>query len=260
MLPKNIVLVRHGESEGNLVRHGSASGVAVHDRLDCDWRLTDKGRAQAEAAGAWLREQFTRGFRRHYVSDYVRAKETAVHLALPNAVWLVDPALRERDYGVLDVLPPEQVEQMYPDNVRIEKANPFYWRPPEGESIADLIIRLRAGVIDGLHGECADDDVLIVCHGQVMWAMVAMLTRMLPARFNELARSKDPHDRMQYCQIIRFTREDPEGGRVERYLKWMRWSCPGDPSLSRDRWEQIERPLYTNEDLRAQVETIAPLT
>jgi len=259
MLPKNIVLVRHGESEGNLVRHGSTS-IAVRDRLDCDWRLTATGRSQAEAAGTWLRERFTAGFRRHYVSDYARAKETAALLALRGAIWLVDPALRERDYGVLDVLPRDEAARLYPDSARIEKANPFYWRPPEGESIADLIIRLRAGVIDGLHGECADDDILIVCHGQVMWALVAMLTRMLPTRFNELARSKDPHDRMQYCQIIHFTREDPTSKRIERYLKWMRWSCPGDPALSRDEWELIERPLYTNEQLKEQVDAIEPLT
>jgi NAD+ kinase len=72
------------------------------------WRLTDRGREQAETAGAWLREHTKTvhaaglptyqpspsasahsptPIHRHYVSEYIRAMETAALMELPDAKW-----------------------------------------------------------------------------------------------------------------------------------------------------------------------------
>lgn len=99
-MPIDLVLVRHGESEGNVALHHSRRGddsplspefLAQHSSR---WRLSDRGRAQAEATGEWLRAQFPEGFGRHYTSEYVRAMETAGLLGLPGAEWYVSPYLR----------------------------------------------------------------------------------------------------------------------------------------------------------------------
>lgn len=59
---KELVLIRHGESEGNVARQKSLQGDdslfygEFKNRHSSNWRLTDRGRQQALAAGEWLRE------------------------------------------------------------------------------------------------------------------------------------------------------------------------------------------------------------
>ena len=103
MLPIDLVFVRHGQSEGNVANRASRNRdnsfftPEFLERHSRTFRLTDKGIAQAEAAGEWLRANVPTLFDRFYVSDYIRAKETAVHLHLPHAFWRQEFHLRERD-------------------------------------------------------------------------------------------------------------------------------------------------------------------
>ena len=58
----DLVLSRHGESEGNVARQRSIEGDdslfhgEFQHRHSSSWRLTDRGRRQAAAAGDWLRK------------------------------------------------------------------------------------------------------------------------------------------------------------------------------------------------------------
>ncbi len=118
MLPLDLVLVRHGQSEGNIANTRSRAGdhsaftPEFLNRHSTRLRLTDRGRTQAKAAGEWLRANGLTQFDRHYVSEYARAVETAALLDLPNARWYMDFQLRERDHGRMDIIP---------DNVRQEQ-------------------------------------------------------------------------------------------------------------------------------------------
>lgn len=84
-LPLDLVLLRHGQSEGNLAKRYSEAGQ--HDIYDQtrknrhtrSFRLTELGRKQASRAGLWLRDEFP-GFDRYIVSEYARAMETATLL------------------------------------------------------------------------------------------------------------------------------------------------------------------------------------
>jgi len=68
------------------------------EKHSSQWRLTDKGRKQAQAAGVWLKENFSKDmcfkFDSYYTSEYVRAVESAALLGLENADWNVDFHLR----------------------------------------------------------------------------------------------------------------------------------------------------------------------
>lgn len=93
---KELVLVRHGESEGNIAHRRSLRGDhALYEnqffarRHSSLWRLTNRGIEEAITAGKWLRENIDVGFDRFYVSEYVRAMETAAKLSLPGATWCV---------------------------------------------------------------------------------------------------------------------------------------------------------------------------
>src|SRR4051794_26517581 len=76
--PTFLVVVRHGESEGNwahhLERQGEFSAIAKlnSERHETNYRLTDYGRWQLGQTGAWLAQEYPKGFRRYYCSDTVR--------------------------------------------------------------------------------------------------------------------------------------------------------------------------------------------
>src|SRR5436189_55274 len=107
-MPLELVLVRHGESEGNeAVRRARAGDESLLERLrqrhSSFWRLTDQGIAQARRSGEWLRDAFPEGFHRYYASEYVRAMETAAWLGLPEAEWMLhpDPAAKIANGGIV---------------------------------------------------------------------------------------------------------------------------------------------------------------
>ena len=155
-MPLNLVLVRHGESEGNVATGRSKAGdhsdyrgefMTRHNSL---WRLTDKGIWQAKNAGEWIRENIGTDFGRYYTSEFLRAMETAHYLQLPEASWYVDFNLRERDWGVFDHMSREDRERKFAESLKSRKIDGFYWRPPNGESMADLTLRQNR-VNDTLH-------------------------------------------------------------------------------------------------------------
>ena len=116
ILPTNLVLVRHGLSEGNAAKQKGIKIPEGHrDRHSSKYRLVDEGIQQAKAAGFWLRKNFPsnlnpnnngnlflQGFHGYFVSKYIRAIETARFLELPNAQWKIEVLLREKDKGSLD--------------------------------------------------------------------------------------------------------------------------------------------------------------
>ena len=110
MLPLDVFIVRHCESEGNsaLGKFEKNNLVAFTpeflQRHNSHFRLTDKGKEQCLAVGAWckewLKEKNLPHFDGHFVSTHVRALETAALLDLPDAEWEQDFQLRERDVGL----------------------------------------------------------------------------------------------------------------------------------------------------------------
>ncbi len=91
-MPLDLYVIRHGESEANVIISAGEQGdnslytqdnVTVPDR---SWRLTATGRKQADCIGRWLVAQQPL-FDRYLVSPYVRTRETAATMALPKAKW-----------------------------------------------------------------------------------------------------------------------------------------------------------------------------
>lgn len=258
-MPIDLILVRHGQSEGNAAnwrsRHDDHSAFTeeFRERHSSKWRLTDKGIEQARAAGQWLKENDTLPFDRHYTSEYIRAMETAYHLGLPQASWYLEFYLRERDYGKLDVLPDDQRRQRFAEDLERRKIDGFFWVPPGGgESLAQLCLRTDR-VLNTLHRECGDKRVIAVCHGDTIWSFRVRLERMTQSRFHELDKSADPLDRLHNCQIIHYTRRDPVSGKLSPYLNWLRSVCPWDLSLSSNGWQEIRRQRMSNEMLLQMV-------
>lgn len=261
-MPNDLVLVRHGESEGNAAVRRSKKGdhsaytEAFKSRHSSLWRLTDHGREQAKTAGKWIRENLHPPFDRYYTSEYVRAQESAAYLGLPDARWYCEFYLRERDRGDFDVISHQELLEKHGATLRRREIDAFYWTPPNGESMAQLCTRVDR-VLHTLHRECDGKRVIIVCHGETMWAFRIRLERMSQERYRRFETSVNPKDRMNNGQILHYTRMHPHsvmpGGTQTPYFEWMRSICPTDLSLSRNAWEKIQRQSYGNSELLEKV-------
>jgi broad specificity phosphatase PhoE len=171
-----LAMARHGESTGNVARaRAVAAGAEVIDipQRDADVPLTDAGRAQAAALGTWL-AGLDRPPTAVVVSPYLRTTETA-RIALDTAGLRLpvrtDERLRDRELGVLDRLTGQGIRARYPEEAaRKRHLGKFYYRPPAGESWADVALRLR-GLRADLRQEYAGGRVFAVAHDAVIVLM-----------------------------------------------------------------------------------------
>ncbi len=170
-----IFLVRHGETDA------SARGL-IAGRLDV--ALSDVGREQARAVGAWLSPAPLAAV---YSSTSRRALESARAIAEPRGLTPVrDPDLREIDFGVLEGLTFDQVAERHPEIAAAWLSRPHEIAFPGGECLEALrqrVARTAAGIVRR-HPSAA---VAVVCHAGPIRALVADALGLAPERVLELA-------------------------------------------------------------------------
>ncbi len=176
-----IKLVRHGESEANV---GRASPQELGDH---NIALTDRGRAQARAAGVALGRGFLEGAQ-VYCSPYRRTRETLDALCLGagyerGAAALrvfEDPRLREVEHGYFDYEAQREDRALH---------GWFYYRFRGGESPADCYDR-TSGFLDSLMRQVERKRarrVLIVSHGLTIRCFVMRFLHLTVEEFEALA-------------------------------------------------------------------------
>jgi len=155
MLLERLILIRHGESVGN--EAASAAERAGAEMIDLPYRdadtpLSATGEAQADALASALRDLGLDDHARIWSSPYRRAAQTALRslaLAGTQAVPVLDERLRDRELGVLDRLTSVGVDARLPGEAqRRADLGKLYYRPPGGESWADVALRLRSFLRD----------------------------------------------------------------------------------------------------------------
>lgn len=151
MTARRLLLIRHGESTANVAATAAeAAGsetIAVEAR-DADIPLSQLGELQAAALGARLRDALQADVVL-FSSPYRRALQTARIALGEQAPLRIDERLRDRELGVIDALTTLGVERRLPDEAaRRRWVGKLYYRPPGGESWADLALRLRSFLRD----------------------------------------------------------------------------------------------------------------
>jgi broad specificity phosphatase PhoE len=108
-------------------------------------------------------------------STYRRAWDTA-RLAAPSGVAIVpDERLRDRELGVLDLLTSHGVRERWPDEARRKRRlGRFYYRPPGGESWADVVLRVRS-LLTELSADRTAARVLLCAHEMTVFALRYLL-------------------------------------------------------------------------------------
>eukprot|EP01088_Endostelium_zonatum_P002583 TRINITY_DN13211_c0_g1_i1.p1 TRINITY_DN13211_c0_g1~~TRINITY_DN13211_c0_g1_i1.p1 ORF type:complete len:231 (-),score=34.95 TRINITY_DN13211_c0_g1_i1:45-737(-) len=137
--PKRIILIRHGQSTGNV------DTTVFSETPDNQVPLTDLGKQQALEAGKKLRSLIGDSSIRFFVSPYARSKQTFDGLIsggnFDPSTYTVreEPRLREQDWGNYQI--PEEVEKSMKERKRFGS---FYYRFPNGESGSDVYDRVTA--------------------------------------------------------------------------------------------------------------------
>lgn len=186
--PKYILLVRHGESEGNcdksVNRHTPNHRVA----------LTDQGHYQASQAGQVLKKFLDQEILNQvckdsananprslmfYTSPYLRARQTCNNIIegikdVEGVSYSIheEPRMREQDFGNFQSTP-DEMEMIWEERAHYGH---FFYRIPHGESAADVYDRI-ASFNETLFRQFQQDDfpniLVLVTHG--IWARVFLM-------------------------------------------------------------------------------------
>mmetsp|Transcript_1958 Transcript_1958/g.4569 ORF Transcript_1958/g.4569 Transcript_1958/m.4569 type:complete len:339 (+) Transcript_1958:153-1169(+) len=174
MLPKRIILVRHGESEGN------ADDTLYRTKADNQIELTEKGSQQACAVGQRIKTLVGPNVTFHtFVSPFQRTLQTCRNilavLGSQNVHTYVDPRIREQEFGNLQN---DNFEQFRTEQKNVGR---FWYRFPTGESGADVFDRTKQWFehsvcgINTRPGYEPVDTVLVVTHGLTMRLILMQL-------------------------------------------------------------------------------------
>ena len=159
--PTRLLLVRHGESEGNRDRTFTQNP---------DVPLTAFGREQARVAAHRMAGRYHPS--RIVASPFTRARQTAEIIAEVLGLTVeFEAAFREQSFGVFAGQPYDALlsDAAYHEGPR------WNWRPQGGESLIDVYERV-VPAFDRVTQAAPGEDVVIVSHGGVMVTLCAYVS------------------------------------------------------------------------------------
>lgn len=264
-----IVFVRNGTSN-EAISMGRYYGIGASSRRS----LSEKGFEEAHLAGAKIIEMFGKEFFSIYLtSPFTRAKQTAAHLHIPKAKWLIDYRLREKSWGAMEGVEGEQERlgyMAYNHFLKDAAKRPRSAKVPHGDSAADVMDWMNAFFLNletlNVPFEAnkpiqkikkfileisgfSQKNALIVCHHDAIQAARAIIEDLSETEEDNLRKSTDPFEAISPGQIIQYTRVSPFNRFVvAKNYKWKRVIIPSSNQVSE--WIEITQKYYTNLDLQ----------
>jgi broad specificity phosphatase PhoE len=141
-------------------------------------------------------------------SPFERAMATARLAAGPlNVRVRPDERLRERDFGAFDGMTGAGIRDEFPDEARRrDLLGKFYYRPPGGESWADVALRVRSLLAtEGLRHD--GDRLLLVAHQAVIMVFRYVLEELTEQELLDIDRG----DRVANTSVTRY---ETQGGEL----------------------------------------------
>ena len=217
---KRIILIRHGESLGNLDDHAYVSTA--------DWKipLSDRGRQQAEEAGKRLRELIADEPFFVYTSPYLRTRQTldGILKSFDNETQLLgfreEPRIVEQQFGNYQDL--DEVRQAKRARHRFGR---FFYRFPNGESGLDVYQRVTSFIstlfrdaqqLRSKRGSIDDVNIVLMTHGLTLRLF---LMRWFQYTVEEFEESKNPRN----TEIVVMNRVETDSG--VQYYELAEESC-----------------------------------
>lgn len=242
----DLILLRHGEAEGNKASKRSRKGdhslftPEFKKKDSSQWRLTDEGITQAIVAGIWLKQI---NFDAHITSSYLRASETASQLNLPKANWQEDPLVRERDWGGLETMNYEELHIVKHLRSSRLDADSFYWDPPIGTRVGESMeeVCLRVGrFIEKFQGEeWSNKKLIVVTHGDVIWAFRILLEGIPSLEFIRCYNKAKRCNWITNGQLFHYSNRNARSSDAKNRLGWVQSICPWESELPIIPWTKI---------------------
>jgi 2,3-bisphosphoglycerate-dependent phosphoglycerate mutase len=174
---KNILLIRHGQSEWNKLNLFTGFKNV---------ELTEQGANEAKKASENFKELGVK-FDLVYTSLLSRAQKTAKIILegldqfedlTNNHKIIEDSALNERDYGDLTGLDKKETADKYGEEQVYKWRRGYSDRPPAGESLEDVVLRVRnyfeLEILPQIHS-ISNDNILIAAHGNSLRALLLVM-------------------------------------------------------------------------------------
>ena len=174
---KNILLIRHGQSEWNKLNLFTGFKNV---------ELTKQGVHEAKKASENFKELGVK-FDLVYTSLLSRAQKTAKIILegldqfedlTNNHKIIEDSALNERDYGDLTGLDKKETADKYGEEQVYKWRRGYSDRPPAGESLEDVVLRVRnyfeLEILPQIHS-ISNNNILIAAHGNSLRALLLVM-------------------------------------------------------------------------------------
>ena len=175
---------QRGEGENTsrlwLVRHGLTTWNTQQRFCGhADIPLSARGRAQARWLARQLQNEAIAGI---YASDLARARETAEIIANQRARAVpvkVSAAWREMGFGAWEGLTYAAIAEQFKDQLGFF-TDPEQCSPPGGESLAQMLQRIQAGLaaITCSSGSPMEGDIVLVSHGGPLRILLCSVLEM----------------------------------------------------------------------------------
>jgi 2,3-bisphosphoglycerate-dependent phosphoglycerate mutase len=195
--PKELFLIRHGESLANRARRKAEetnSPIICFEGSELNVPLSEQGKLQSLYLSQWFSQQSHKPSL-FISSPYKRTRETSQIITqskiFENIETVYDERLRERELGIFDRLTKLGAKAKFPKECEErERIGKFNYRPTNGESWADVALRLRSFLSD-FSGKLNQKSVVIVTHEVVIRLFRYILEEFSEAKILEIDRNGD---------------------------------------------------------------------
>lgn len=119
----------------------------------------------------------------------------------------------------------------------------------------DLILRVRDFIASV--ARLSLENVLVVCHGEVMKAFRIVFHKLTPTEYAEMEFSKDSRERIHNCQVDHYSRRDPISSKLCERLEWFQVYRSSDKEIVTIPWKNIPRRRESNQQLLEMAKKLA---
>ena len=274
--PLRLVMIRHGESEANIVQHAQKNDEKfqheelINSRVDWKQRISPKGRAQIRVAAKEFRQLYggLDFFDKCYTSPFIRARETAVQLSLELSAlsgefsqksrWNIDDRLSERIWGIYGVVSRQEQRSHFPLTARLANDDPWYIRYDGGESLFDVYNRFKS-FRTKLWRKHSGENILIVAHKQLIQTACYDIEKMLPEDWDKIYENRK-YD-IPNLGLVEYSRVNPHDAHdVRDDFTWRRIVSLSEASpQNSNNWEEFSADKsFSIDELTDQISKYPP--
>ncbi|MEE9313541.1 MAG: histidine phosphatase family protein [Rhizobiaceae bacterium] len=183
MSTPTVYFLRHGQTDWN---------VELRLQGQQDIPINATGREQAKTNGKALAKLLDDPKRFRYIASPLgRTRETMnlvrLELGLPAHGYETDDRLKEISFGLWETHTYAELRLDKADAVKQRKADKWNFQPPQGESYARLLERIKSWL------PYVNEDAVVVCHGGILRALDHHFNNVPP---QEAARLTIPQDKI----------------------------------------------------------------